>query len=148
MDIAKKDIQQAAYFLQVCAGQNAGAEAAIHAMCDLFQQDETEAVLLIDADNAFNSINRKTMLHNISITCSILSTFVSNCYLVPARPFILGDKEIKCKEGITQGDPTVMAVYVLGMTPLIHFLHEYISMNNQRCKGVAFADTFTEAEKI
>ena len=84
MDIAKKDVQQAAGFLQVCVGQDAGAEAAIHAMYDLFQQDETEAVLSVDAENAFNSINRKAMLHNMSITCPILSTFVSNCYLFPA----------------------------------------------------------------
>ena len=37
MDIAKKDVQQTAGSLQVCAGQDAGAEAAIHAMYDLFQ---------------------------------------------------------------------------------------------------------------
>ena len=109
-------------------------------MYDLFQQDETEVVLLVDAENAFISINRKAMLHNISITCPILSTFVSNCYLVPARLFILGNKEIKSKEGTTQGDPTVIAAYALGVTPLIHFLHEYVSMNNHRCKEVAFAD--------
>ena len=88
------------------------------------------------------------MLHNISIMCSMLSTSVSNCYLVPVRPFILGNKEIKSKEGTTQGDPTVMAVYVLGMTPLIHFLHEYVSINNNRCKEVAFVDDFTITGKI
>ena len=106
MDIAKKDVQQPAGTLQVCAGQDASVEAAIHAMYDLFQQEETEAVLLVDVENAFNSINRKAMLHNIYITYPILSTFVSNCYLVPARLFILGNKEIKSKEGKTQGDPT------------------------------------------
>ena len=34
------------------------------------------------------------------------------------------------------------------MTPLIHFLHEYVSMNNHRCKEVAFANDFTIARKI
>ena len=141
MDIVKRYVQQAAGSLQVCAGQDADAEAAIHGMYDLFQQDETEAVLLVDAENALNSINRKAMLHNISITCSILSTFVSNCYLVPALFFILGNKKIKSKEGTTQGDPMAMAAYALGVTPLIHFLPEYVSMNNHRCKEVAFAMT-------
>ena len=143
MDIAKTNVQQAAGSLQVCVGQDVGAEAAIHAMSDLFQEDETEAVLLVDAENAFNSINKKAMLHNISIICPILSTFVSNCYLVPARLFILGNKEIKSKEGTTQGDPMAMAAYALGVTPFIHFLHDYVSMNNHRCKEVAFADDFT-----
>ena len=148
MDIAKKGVQQVAGSLQVCAGQDAGAEAAIHAMYDLFQQDETEAVLLVDAENAFNSTNRKAMPHNISITCPILSTFVSNRYLVPAQLFILGNEEIKSTEGTTQGDPTAMGAYALGVTPLIHFLHEYVSMNNHRCKEVAFPDDFTIAGKI
>ena len=68
MYIAKKDVKDAAGSLQVCAGQEAGSEGAIHAIYDVYQQDETEAVLLVNADNAFNSINRKAMLHNISIT--------------------------------------------------------------------------------
>ena len=148
MDTAKKDVQQAAGSLQVCAGQDAGAEASIHAMYDSFQQDETKAVLLVDAENALNSINRKAMLHNISITCPILSTLVSDCCLVPARVFILGNKEIKSKEGTTQFDSTAMVVYALGVTPLIHFLHEYVSMNNHKRKEVAFADDFTIAGKI
>ena len=88
------------------------------------------------------------MLQNISITCPILSTFVSNCYLVTVRLFILGNKEIKSKEGTTQSDPTVMAAYALRVAPLIHFLHQYVSMNNHRCKEVASADDFTIAGKI
>ena len=78
----------------------------------------------------------------------ILSTFASNCYLITARLFILGNKEIKSKEGTTQSDPTAMATYALGVTSLIHFLHKYVSMNNHRCKEVAFADDFTTPRKI
>ena len=83
MDITKKDVQQVAGSLQVCAGQDAGAMTVIHTVCDLFQQDETKEVLLVDTESAFNFINRKAMLHNISITCPIVSTFVLNWYLVP-----------------------------------------------------------------
>ena len=35
MDITKEDVQKAVENLQVCAGQHAGAEAAIHAMRDV-----------------------------------------------------------------------------------------------------------------
>ena len=76
MDITKKDAQQVAGSLQVGAGQDSGAMTVIHAVCNLFQQDETKEVLLVDTENTFNSINRKAMLHNISITCPIVSTFV------------------------------------------------------------------------
>ena len=50
--------------LQVCAGLEGGAEAAIHAVHDIFKDRTTEAVLLIDAENAFNDTNRNTRLHN------------------------------------------------------------------------------------
>ena len=41
-----------------------------------------------------------------------------------------------------------MAAYALGVTPLVHFLHEYVSMNNRRYKEVAFPDYFTITGKI
>ena len=65
----------------------------IHAICDVYQQDKTEAVLLVDADNAFSSINTTPMLHNISITCPVITTFITNCYMEPARLFIVGNNE-------------------------------------------------------
>ena len=43
---------------QVCAGHKSGSEAAIHATHNIFESDETDAVLLIAASNAFNSLNR------------------------------------------------------------------------------------------
>ena len=39
--------------LQVCAGQSGGCEAAIHTMKDVFDDEETECILLMDAANAF-----------------------------------------------------------------------------------------------
>ena len=59
MMIFKKDITDAAGPLQLNAGQEAGAEAAIHTMQNIFANEDTEDVFLIDVENAFNSINRK-----------------------------------------------------------------------------------------
>ena len=39
--------------LQVCSGQQGGCEAAIHAIRHVFSEPNTEAVLLVDATNAF-----------------------------------------------------------------------------------------------
>lgn len=50
---------------QLCAGQKAGCEAAVHAMRNVFEDPATEGVLLVDASNAFNNLNRKVALHNI-----------------------------------------------------------------------------------
>ena len=43
----------------------AGVEAATHSVCELFIHDDCDAVLLVDASNTFNSLNRIVALHNI-----------------------------------------------------------------------------------
>ena len=74
------DVISAAGPLQTCAGHAAGSEAAIHAMREMFCTADCEAALLVDASNAFNSINRKAALHNIAILCPALSTVLHNTY--------------------------------------------------------------------
>ena len=67
MSVAILDVQKAAGPLQLCAGQSAGVEAAVHAMRDFYEDDESEGVLLVDADNAFNKINREAVLGTRSL---------------------------------------------------------------------------------
>ena len=55
--------------LQVCAGQDGGCEAAVHAMRQFFAEPEVQGALLVDASNAFNTINRQSALHNIKSIC-------------------------------------------------------------------------------
>ena len=76
----------------------------------IYNAIETDAVLLVDASNAFNAMNRVAMLHNIGRICPIIYLFALNCYQPHARLFIIGGKEIKSKEGTTQGDPIAMAI--------------------------------------
>ena len=52
--------------MQICAGQIAGVEAAIHFMREAFSSEDCEAVLLVDASNAFNSLNRECIFDVIS----------------------------------------------------------------------------------
>ena len=61
------DLKQLGGNQQLCMGQRCGIEHAIHSMRANF--DENEAVLLIDATNAFNLLNRKLALENINIIC-------------------------------------------------------------------------------
>ena len=123
MKILKQDVIDASGSLQVCAGLKCGSEAAIHAMCKMFEAGENDTVLLIDASNAFNSLNRSAALHNIRILCPTLATFVINTYTEPARLFIIGGKEIKSAEGTTQGDPIAMGLYAVSLQPLITHLN-------------------------
>ena len=65
----RDDIQEAAGPLQLCAGQEAGCEAAVHAMHQMFESPDVEAAILVDASNAFNTLNRENALRNIQYLC-------------------------------------------------------------------------------
>ena len=85
--VAKQDVINASWAMQVCSGQKSGREAAIHAMRNIFEADETDAALLVDASNAFNSLNRAAALNNIRVLCPLIATYVTKTYRVPARLF-------------------------------------------------------------
>ena len=143
MKVVKEDIKKAAGCLQLCVGQEAGCEAAIHAMHKIFESNETVAILIVDAENAFNSINCIALLHNIEYLCPAIATFLYNCYAISPRLFI-GGKELRSREGTTQGDPTAMAAYALGLTPLLYHLQSV----KRSVKHAAFADDLTGARNL
>ena len=132
----KPEIMESAGSLQLCGGQKAGCEAAAHAMRQIYEAEETDAVLFIDASNAFNSLNRQALLHNIKYLCPPMATYLSNCYNTPARLFVTGGKEILSAEGTTQGCPMAMPSYGIGILPLLLLIKE----NDEMLKLLAYAD--------
>ena len=146
MAIVKDDVIASGSRVQMCSGQKGGSEAAIHAMRTAFESEAAEAVILVDAANAFNNINRKSLLHNIQVLCPIFSTYVTNCYRVPARLFVIGGVELKSNEGTTQGDPIGMAVYAIGITPLLDIMLSTIAEIHDQM--AAFADDVTSVGKL
>ena len=129
--VTKLDVISASGSLQVCAGHTAGGEAAIHAMREIFEADETDAALLIDATNAFNSLNRAAALHNIRVLCPTIAIYAINTYRSSARLVVTGGKELESSEGTTQGDPLAMCLYAIGLQPLITHLN--ISSSAKQC---------------
>ena len=69
---------------------------------------------------------------------------IYNCYAISARVCIIGGKELRSREGTTQGDPTAMAAYALGLTPLLDHLQSF----KRSVEHVAFADDETGAGKL
>ena len=110
-------------------------------MKDIFQEDETDGLLLIDATNAFNSMNRTVLLHNIQYIGPPMSKYIRNCYQRKSRLFITGGGEIGSAEGTTQGDPLAMAAYGVGITPLFQLIRN-------ETKQAAFADDLSGAHKL
>jgi len=98
--ITREEIQEAASPLQVCGGHLSGCEAAVHAMQQIYESFETEAIILVDASNAFNSLNRQIALRNIQHICPPLSKVVINTYREDVCLFIDGEA-IFSQEGTT-----------------------------------------------
>ena len=150
VNLLRKDIIEAAGPLQTCAGLKAGIEASIHAMREIFEDDETEAVLLVDAENAFNKLNRQAAILNIKQNCPSFHRYLANTYQLPAR-LIINDKnghsdDILSEEGSTQGDVPAMAMYALGTKPLLDKLMS--TVDQQKCKQVWYADDSGSGGKI
>ena len=89
-------------------------------MRKIYEDPDTEAVLLIDASNAFNALNRKVALHNIRYICPEFATFITNLYQCDAELFVAGteDEIIYSQEGTTQGGPESMGFYAVSMKSL------------------------------
>ena len=135
------DIQCVAGCDQLCARQKSGCEAAVHAMHELFQSDDVEAVLLVDATNAFNTLNRAVMLHNIQTLCPSLAKSVVNVYRSAAELFV-GGETIMSTEGTTQGDPLSTVIYALATLPLIK------SVQKDGLSQIWFADDAGAGSKL
>ena len=62
--------------LQICAGHEAGCKAAVHSKDSIFSDKSTDAVVLIDTENAFTSVNKEPFINNVEIIRPAFSTFV------------------------------------------------------------------------
>ena len=123
LSIISGDIMEVAGPLQLCAGQSAGVEAAIHAVRSWYEEEATEGILLVDASNAFNSLNRQSALLNLRHLCPPFAPILINCYRDPSPLFVDGEK-LWSEEGTTQGDPLAMPFYALATIPLINIQAE------------------------
>ena len=146
----RKDIMEAAGPLQTCTGLKAGIEASIHAMREIFEEEGTEAILLVDAENAFNHLNRVAALHNIKQLCPNFHQYLANTYQLPARLIINGQNgqidDILSEEGSTQGDVPAMDMYAIATKPLVDKVGSVVDKN--LCKQIWFADDSGSGGKI
>jgi hypothetical protein len=143
MSVTCEKVQEAVGAMQLCGGQPAGVESAIHAMRGFLEDDQSGGILLIDADNAFNRVNRATALWNVQFTCPAMKYILINFYRSPTRIFMNGEGfcELLSQEGTTQGCPLAMAMYAIALAPLLKHLQPL-------CKQVWYADDATGCDTI
>ncbi len=124
------DVEEVCGADQLCSGAKAGIEAAAHAMNDMFDSDETEGVLLVDAANAFNVLSRPAMLWNCRVLWPRCSRFLFNAYRGYSVIVLRGVtpsavRVLYSREGTTQGCPLAMLAYAVGILPLIRRLKDF-----------------------
>ena len=121
-------------------------------MREIYEDNTTEAILLVDAENAFNNLNRHAALHNIKEVCPSFYRYLANTYQLPAKLLIKdsGDggvcDDILSEEGTTQGDVPAMAMYAIATKPLLDKLLS--TVDNTLCKQVWYADDSASAGRI
>ncbi len=139
--VLSTDIQESAGALQLCAGHEGGCEAAVHALRHIFSSTETDAILSVDAANAFNSLNREVALRNVMQVCPPLATALINTYRSSIDLYINGET-ISSLEGTTQGDPLAMAMYAIATVPMIQ------KIANDGVQQVWYADDAAAGGKL
>ena len=80
------DLKQVGGNQQLCTGQRCDIEHATHSL--RANVDEKEAVLLIDATNAFILLNRKLARENTKIICPVFFNAVKNSYSCPSPLYV------------------------------------------------------------
>ena len=124
-EATKIDLENVCGTDQLACGVKAGIEGAVHAMSSVFDDKAPEGwgMLLMDASNAFNSINRVSALWNARVLWPRASRFLFNSYRGYSPLIVAGTTEtLYSKEGTTQGDPMAMLMYGVALMPLVRDL--------------------------
>ena len=110
--VTHEDIKKITGSHQLCAGHEAACDSSVHAITKVFEDESTEAVLLMDTSNTFNSLNCQLASKNAQILCPILAPVLINTYRSNTR-FYIDSTYIESEEGTTQGDPLAMTIKVV-----------------------------------
>ncbi len=65
---------------QLCAGVSSACETIVETARNVYESDCFEGMLLVDASNAFNSLNRNLALRNVLHLCPSLGRILINLY--------------------------------------------------------------------
>ena len=121
MSVLKRDVQIGVGNLQLCGGHAGGFEVGVHAVVDLFNDNDAEGVVQVDASSAFNSSTERyycIMQRQFSRSSRPTSTTAT----VNQLGFSSREEKIRSSKGTTQGNPIATAAYGIGLTPSLDIL--------------------------
>ncbi|KAJ8719299.1 hypothetical protein PYW08_011474 [Mythimna loreyi] len=108
--------------LQLGFGSKGGCEAAVHALSTYLNSNLGEVILKVDIKNAFNSVNRDTLLAESKKEIPQIYSFLWQCYRHPSK-LLYKDKILESAVGCQQGDPLGPVIFSLAIHPIIRQLN-------------------------
>ncbi|KAK2402696.1 hypothetical protein QL285_052193 [Trifolium repens] len=121
-----KDIAKYLNDFQFGIGISGGAEAILHIVNRVLSQrhsDGSLTMLIVDFSNAFNMVDKTTLLREVRGICPSISLWVEFLYGHAARLYI-GNEHIMSATGVQQGDPLGPLLFALVLHPLIHKIRD------------------------
>ena len=116
--------------VQVRCGTKRGAEIAAHSFRNLIERDDNPkctVLLKLDFKNAFNSLNRETMLNHVFSNRPELYNYTHCAYGKPSYLFY-GSSVIMSEDGTQQGDPEAPPLFVETIHTLVKQLESKINI--------------------
>jgi hypothetical protein len=107
--------------VQLGFGIKGGCEAAVHALRTFLSNAPCDVLVKIDVKNAFNSVNRDTLLTEIKTNVPEIYNYLLHCYAEPTK-LIYRNTVISSEVGCQQGDPLGPAIFSLAINPVIQNL--------------------------
>lgn len=104
--------------LQLGFGSQGGCEAAVHALRTFLTNEGCEVLLKVDIKNAFNSLDRNTLLTQVKNKIPFIYNFIWQCYGKPSK-LIYKNNLLSSEVGCQQGDPLGPAIFSLAIHPII-----------------------------
>jgi hypothetical protein len=130
-DTVKEDAQQFFEPLQVGVACKLGVDAAVHSCrkwAELHKHNREKALLKIDFSNAFNTVDRDTVLSQVRSKFPAIARWATWCYAKPAK-LVFGNQTVTSAAGVQQGDPLGPLLFSLAIHAVVRDLRQLSSTN-------------------